>query len=315
MKKFFSALTALLLAAMLLLPAVSLAETGGVFMMNDVSGVSAGDTVDITLSISGDYEVHGMNLSIEYDPTAMVLESCVQGEFLQQVSAGGNVVILDCQSMANRGMIKLGVVCPINPVSGEGELFTMHFRIKEGVTVNQQVIMVVYEFIKLPLESLVSEDVPFTTDNSIITLNGGSDPDNGYNEGGSGIGNNTSDAPEYPTRDPQDPDANVTPAVDVTPTPVDETLKPADNTPAPVATEQPDDPAARETKEPEATKSPAEATTADPEQQGSESANTPEPDGSGTRSKTSPVVYGAIGAAVLLAGAAAALVIRNKKKQ
>ena len=336
MKKMLAIFAALLLAASLIVLPAAGAETGGIFTMNSVEGVSAGDTVEITLHISGDYEVNGMNLSIEYDPTCMVLESCTQGEYLTRIAALGNVVILDPGTLSNAGMIKLGVICPINAVSGEGDMPTMRFRIKDGVTVNQQVIMVVHEFVYLPLGSMNSTNVPFTTENAVIALSGGSTPDGGYNSGGSGIGDNVSEAPNYPTRDPNDPDSEVTPAVDFTPEPG--STEPA-NTTVP-ATDDPNEshqPVGRETPEPTGTDAPEtevpatdEVTPTDkpfPTKAPEEPEDSAAPDSSGTAEaataepgdiapkKSSPVPYIIGGAAVLAAAGAVAAVILNKKKK
>ena len=321
-------LTAILvIAAAVSFSAVSVADGGAIFTMNDVDGIQPGESFDITLSISGEYAVHGMNLSIEYDPTAMVLDSCTQGEFLSQVSSQGNLVLLDATKFANAGMIKLGIICPVNAISSEGEVMTMRFHVKDGVTVNQQVIMVVNEFVYMPLNQ-PSSPVEFTTDNAIITLVSGATPPGGYNDGDHGVGDNTSAAPQYPTRDPSDPDANTTPFVEATPVPTElatPSLSAAPASAAPAETAAPDASAApggqRETAEPDATEAAAADESAapkptEPTRDGEDTAATqapgqehPEP---GKSTNVLPIII--IGAAVVLAAVAAVLVIRGRKR-
>ena len=299
MKRLFSLFAALVVAAALVLSPAVHAEQGGIFTLSDASNISPGQTFDVTLSISGDYAVHGMNLSIEYDPTALVLESCTNGDFLANLLSQDQFYVLDATTLANAGMVKLSIICLVNPVSGSGELFTMHFRLKDGVTVNQQVIMVVREFIQLPVGSTTSTPVPFTTDNSIITVTGGSTPEGGYNEGGSGIGNNNSDSPEYPTREPDDPDANVTPAVDIAQT----------GEPEPGETD------AADTEAPDGTAEVSETDDAKPTAESDKAENvTEEPDDPGRNGKKNLVLPIVIGAVVLLGAAAAVLFARGRKK-
>lgn len=322
MKRLFTVLAALVIAAALVLSPAVLAEEGGIFTLTDASNISPGQTFDITLSISGDYEVHGMNLSIEYDPTALVLEGCSRGEFLMGLIDDGQIVVLDAGTLANAGMVKLAVICPSDPVTGAGELFTMHFRLKDGVTVNQQVIMIVREFIQLPVGSTTSTPVPFTTDNAIITVTGGSTPDGGYNEGGSGIGDNMSDSPEYPTREPDDPDADVTPAVDTTPEPSANTAVPESeapfNTVEPAGTgePEPDDTDAIATDIPDDTADAQETDDGKPTAEpGKAEAVTEEPDEPGTRAKKNWVVPAVICSAVVVLGAAAAVLFARSRKK
>lgn len=303
MKKLFSTVAALILAAMLVFPFGALAASNGaVFTMNDVNNVAPGDGFDITLSVGGSYAVHGMNLSIEFDPTALVLENVVRGDYLNDIAAAGNMVILDGVAMANAGKVRLGILCPTTAVDGEGELFTMHFRLKDGVTVNQQVIMVVQELIYLPMGSTTSTNVAFTTDNSIITVAGGSVPSGGYNEGDHGVGDNVSSAPHFPTRDPNDPDADVTPAMDITP-------DPASYPTAAPATAEPGN--TDETTAPDGSDEPAPEKTGSPD----DSKNvTPKPaDVPGDAPKYTPYIIGGIAALLLII--VIALIARGKKRK
>ncbi|MBR5947422.1 MAG: hypothetical protein IKZ82_02085, partial [Clostridia bacterium] len=199
MKRIFSLFAAVLFAALILASPAALAGGGPVvFSMNSVENVSPGESFTITLSISGDYQAHGMNLSIEFDPNSMTLESCDQGDYLNAVRAKSALVVLDSETLAHEGKIKLAVAMPMDAATGSGDVLIMRFHVNPGVTVNQQVIMIIQEFIYMPVNQMTGTDIPFSTHNSIIALRGGSIPKAGYNEGDDGIGNNISSSLRQP---------------------------------------------------------------------------------------------------------------------
>lgn len=322
MKRLISMLTAiavLILSAVFVLPAAAASEYGTAnFTLSDVDNVNPGESFTVTLHISGDYQAHGMNLSLEYDPTCMVLESCEYGDYMAAITAAGNLVTVDNSTLSNSGMIKIGIMCPINAATGEGDMLIMHFHVKEGVEVNQQVIMIVTELIYLPLGSMTSDDVAFTTDNAIITLANGSAPDDGYNEGGSGVGSNTSESPNYPTRDPNDPDAQTTPQpVETSPLPTASTsaspsTREPIGTPAPMNTPENTDPA-----DEEQTGTPESAQPGGKTDPGSVSTQIPEQEGEKTEDEGTKktVLICVAGALVLAAAAAVTTVVVSKKKK
>ncbi|GEM_PF-280595 len=324
MKKLISILTALavlILSAAFVLPAAAAADTGTAhFTLSDADNVTPGESFTVTLHVSGDYQAHGMNLSVEYDPTCMVLERCEYGDYMTAITAAGNFVTVDASTLSNSGMVKIGIMCPIEPATGEGDMLILHFHVKDGVTVNQQVIMIVTELIYLPLGSMTSSDVAFTTENSVITLANGSEPDNGYNEGGSGVGSNTSESPSYPTRDPNDPDAQTTPEpIETSPLPsVNPSSNPATRepitTPAPVNTPEGTDPAGEQQAGTAApTQAPADEadSSADPSK-----ASEGNEENAGNNDGTKKTVLICVVAALALAAAAAVttVVVSKKKK-
>lgn len=336
MKRIFSLFAAMLFAAIVLVPPFARADGGKVvFSMNSVDNVATGESFTVTLSISGEYQAHGMNLSIEFDPNSMTLESCDQGAYLDALRGKGALVVLDSVKLAPEGKIKLGVIMPTDPATGSGDVLIMKFHVNDGVTVNQQVIMVIHEFINLPLGQMHGTDIPFSTQNSIITLNGGATPEAGYNEGDDGVGNNIPSSPSQPPEptpggsNTPSPFSTVSPAATPEPgtTPVSGT---AGETAEPGTTPQ----AASESAQPYAaiTASPDGTVTASPvdqpapvdttEQPGGEGiaeAETEKPAGESERKggeakKSSPLPYIIAGAAGVAAAASAILVISKKKR-
>lgn len=178
-------LTALLVFS--LAPTAIIGEDEATITLSSVNNANPGDEITVDVTIAGNYKVHIVNFTFEYDPGALELVDARQGELLQNVASQGIIVILDEKSLASVGRIALGIAGALNPLEGEGELLKLKFKIKEGVTVNQQVKLYVSEFSYMPIGETTSTPVKFNSVNSIITLSNGTVPDGGYDEGHSGI--------------------------------------------------------------------------------------------------------------------------------
>ena len=176
MKKIATVFTAILLAAAMLLPQAMLADQGAVFTMNGTDNVPAGGTFDVTLSVSGEYAIHAAHLSVEYDPNSLELVGLEELDVMKSLRSGNNLVILDYETLAYQGKIKLGIGMPTDAMNAKGDIFKMTFKVKDGVSVNQQIVMIVNEFVNAPIGG---ESTPqaFTTHNAIITISGAKDPE------------------------------------------------------------------------------------------------------------------------------------------
>ena len=187
MKKFLSIiLTAMLVLALAVPFAAAADEEEAVITLNSIDNAKPGDEIIVTASISGNYKVHCVNFTCDYDVNALELNEAKQGDFLNQIGMNGNLVILDSQAFIESGRIVLGIACPVDAMNGSGDLVVMRFRIKENVTVNTQVILYVSEFGYMPIGDTFATPVKFSSHNSIITLVGGTVPEGGYNEGENG---------------------------------------------------------------------------------------------------------------------------------
>lgn len=165
------------------------ADSDAVITVSGADNIHPGDEFTLTASISGDYQVHIINMTFEYDVDALEIVEAEQCDFLKAAAAAtGSLVIFDYQTLAASGRISLGVIAPSSAFSGSGELISMTFRLKDGVAVNQQVTIYVAEFGYMPIGEMHASPVSYTTVNSIITIAGGHTPDDGYDLGGSGSG-------------------------------------------------------------------------------------------------------------------------------
>ena len=189
MKKIATVFTAILLAAAMLLPQAMLADQGAVFTMNGTDNVPAGGTFDVTLSVSGEYAIHAAHLSVEYDPNSLEIVGLEELDVMKNLRSGNNLVILDYETLAYQGKIKLGIGMPTDAMNAKGDIFKMTFKVKDGVSVNQQIVMIVNEFVNAPVGG---ESTPqaFTTHNAIITISGAKDPEGGFNRGEEAVGDN-----------------------------------------------------------------------------------------------------------------------------
>lgn len=237
MKKIATVFTAILLAAAMLLPQAMLADQGAVFTMNGTDNVPAGGTFDVTLSVSGEYAIHAAHLSVEYDPNSLELVGLEELDVMKNLRSGNNLVILDYETLAYQGKIKLGIGMPTDAMNAKGDIFKMTFKVKDGVSVNQQIVMIVNEFVNAPVGG---ESTPqaFTTHNAIITISGAKDPEGGFNRGEEAVGDNKTSAPNYQPTETKQPAESGDPTGSTTPEPgADSTkapdTKPNDNTKTP----------------------------------------------------------------------------------
>ena len=126
---------------------------------------------------------------------------------------------------------------PTDAMNAKGDIFKMTFKVKDGVSVNQQIVMIVNEFVNAPVGG---ESTPqaFTTHNAIITISGAKDPEGGFNRGEEAVGDNKTSAPNYQPTETKQPAESGDPTGSTTPEPgADSTkapdTKPNDNTKTP----------------------------------------------------------------------------------
>lgn len=296
MKRF----STILLAALLifaLIPSAVLGEDEAVITLSSVDGAKPGDEITVDVTIEGRYQAHIVNFTFEYDPEALEIISAKQGSLLENAASSGILVILDEKTLAPVGRVALGIVGAVNPLEGEGELLEMKFRIKDGVTVNQQVKLYVSEFSNMPIGETNSTPIKYTLVNSIITLTNGTVPDGGYDKGETGYEQGVLTAVPGFTPPPYDPSASPfdIPSID----PLIGSSLSTPSTPAPNGSEKP-----------EATKGPgSENSSAAGIQSDTNPVSDEKPKSSG-----SVLIYVLIGVLVAAAAAAIAVITIRKKK-
>ena len=167
----------------------------------DYTLTNAGEEVTVDVKVEGDYEAHALNFQLDYDSDNFEFVSAENGEILVNAANLNGVVVLDGETI--EGSVRLGVLMPTEPMTGEGVVFTLTLRAKETATpgiypVNIEAI----EFINYPAggeeTDIEHEDIPGEIEIA-----------------------------ETPTPEPE------------TPTPVPETATPVPETPTPVPVTEP----------------------------------------------------------------------------
>ena len=171
MKKILTTIIAAILALSLFaIPAM--ADTNEnetvTLSVNTVEAVAGGKAV-LDLRIKGDYEVNAANIIVEYDAENLEAASVVKGSVLESVSNNSGIYLLDYASAP--GEIRLGICMPLNGLTSNGTIFTMHFTVSEDIseTTMLPVKIIVKEFTYIPLNG-ESANVPTTVSNGAITV-------------------------------------------------------------------------------------------------------------------------------------------------
>ncbi len=174
MKKFLAILMAAAMV-MCLVPA-ALADGEVIFTVSTVDA-SAGDTVAVTIDVSGaDYEAHGLTLQLNYDTTALTIASVVRGAMLVPTMYGGQgpddaMIVEDHTTIP--GSLRLGAICPTNPITAHGTLLTVNFTVAEGVTTNQLIDIAIMEFFNMPVGETVATPIAYIENDGAINVAGG----------------------------------------------------------------------------------------------------------------------------------------------
>ncbi len=138
-----------------------------IFTVDTVSNVLPGDIIDVSVRIGGaDYKAHCMRTKLHFDPLNVEVLSVTPGEVLYN-RPWDAVPTLNYTS--EPGIITCGVVCPTDPLTGQGVLFTASLHIKNNCTVNQVLTLEVLECWNWPNGSTGTE-IPYGVVNGLIIL-------------------------------------------------------------------------------------------------------------------------------------------------
>ena len=110
-----------------------------------------GDTVTIDFTINGEYEAHGFNVWLDYNADYLTITGLVYGNVLTSAQMSGKTVILSYEEIP--GSIRLGIMCPMGPVTESGVLFSVTFMVAEDAEAGMELPLEisVNEFFNMPL--------------------------------------------------------------------------------------------------------------------------------------------------------------------
>ncbi|MBR3297820.1 MAG: hypothetical protein IKI64_01310 [Clostridia bacterium] len=116
----------------------------------DPTQLVPGQTFAVNVTIAGAYEAHGLNLQLNYDAANFEFVSAANGPVIVDAIALNGAVVLDGETIP--GSVRLGVLMPNEPMTGEGIMFTATFRVKDTAPVGEYPFTpVANEFVNFPL--------------------------------------------------------------------------------------------------------------------------------------------------------------------
>ena len=178
MKRIFALILSLAFAAACIAMPVSAASTAksgshAVFSVPEVL-VRPGGTVDIPLSISGNYEAHGLTIWLVFDNDALQLDGYANGGVLSDVSAHGGTFIYGVKVENGKNSVRLGIMMPTEPFSAQGVLFTTRLTVKPGVAAGTVLDLEIHlrpkDFIYMPIGDHNGTPIPFTLSPGKLTV-------------------------------------------------------------------------------------------------------------------------------------------------
>ncbi len=110
-------------------PVTPVPGTAMFYVEPDYTLTEAGELVSVDIMVSGDYEAHALNLWVDYDSDNFEFVSCESGDVLADAVDNGGTFVLDGETIL--GSVRLGVLMPQDPMTGEGTLYTLTLRAKE----------------------------------------------------------------------------------------------------------------------------------------------------------------------------------------
>ena len=134
MKRFLAALAAFMFvfsAFSAVLPAFAL-KASPIFTAPTITA-RPGETVNVSVSLSGDYEAHGLNLWLVFSNSNLILESYSRGDVLGNVTANGGMALIDTKVENGNNSIRLGVIMPTDPFTANGVIFTAQLTVNADV--------------------------------------------------------------------------------------------------------------------------------------------------------------------------------------
>ncbi|MCR5808717.1 MAG: hypothetical protein K6G56_04055, partial [Clostridiales bacterium] len=241
MKKFLALLVSALMV-MGMIPFTAVAATTGEahFTVDTVDNANPGDTVNVFVNLSGTYEAHIINLSVNYDPEQLECTGVKKGDLLKEEDYPEPGMYM-ADYTTQPGRVAVSVMYASEALTNaEGQFVKLIFNVKEDCTVAHNVLeLVVEEVSYMPLGTSNTEPVPYTAENGAINVNV---PD-------------PTEPPVEPTEPPVEP---TEPPVEPTEPPVEPTEPPVEPTEPPV---EPTEPPVEPTEPPvEPTEPPVEPT-------------------------------------------------------
>lgn len=163
---------ALLAAAVLLLSIAAVpAAASGVprFYLEGPASARPGDTITVSLNVSGQYDAHVLNLMIFFDNTSFRFKSSVNGSALDGLTGA-----LQSSGLHKDGnAVSFGVLMPSDPLTVQGELLKITFEVLSSASPNPVFTIGMNQFSNIPINGSETP-IPYSVSDLSISINGGS---------------------------------------------------------------------------------------------------------------------------------------------
>ncbi|MBR4435355.1 MAG: hypothetical protein IKS90_04580, partial [Clostridia bacterium] len=176
MKKFLALVIGIVMALSLVtIPAMADAGPGSAtFTVTAPEKVERGEQFDVVVSISGTYQMHGLQLHFPFDEDNFEYVSEEKGAVLVDalMEKGATVMLTyEYNEEAGRELLVLGVIAayPEKPMTMEGELFTLTLKAKTDAAAGD------YEMTPTKIKAKymptsTSQDVPYDVVSATVTI-------------------------------------------------------------------------------------------------------------------------------------------------
>gem|GEM_PF-2813759 len=170
MKRFF----AVLLTAVLLFALMPVASASGTprFYIEAPSSAKAGDTITVSVRVSGDYTAHLLTLHMDYETGSLEYVSLKRGEVLSAASEYGMAV---CEKAPDKPTISVGILYAGDEgLSAEGEIFEAAFKVLNTASSKTELKLTVAEFGYMPLTASTATPISCNVEGATVAISGGS---------------------------------------------------------------------------------------------------------------------------------------------
>ena len=171
MKRFLAMLVAVLMALSLVTIPVTAEkdpEPEAVFTAGSATA-EPGESFDLSIDVSGEYEAHTLNMQVNYDQDALTIDSIDWGTVLNSVQ--GAMVIVDSTTIP--GSVRIGMICPSDGVTEQGQIVNIHFTVADDAEAGEYPVeLVIVNFDHLPAGETIADPYETAVQNGVVTVSG-----------------------------------------------------------------------------------------------------------------------------------------------
>ena len=125
--------------------------------------VQPGETFTVDFSISGTYEAHAITWQLSTDEDLFETVSLTEGEVITAARAAGGT------AMAEASNLKTVIIMPTDPLTAEGVIFTVTFRVKDGASGSYTFTPDIIRFSNYPADG-TETPIDYTTETATVTI-------------------------------------------------------------------------------------------------------------------------------------------------